>query len=423
MTEAASWEGEEASDWPCWSETPKRRGRKPRPTIREEDLFGGGYVGKLQEHLGHLREAEHGNRELHFDSLVTALLLAFFNPTCRTLRTVEGLSQLASVREQTDIDKICRSTTSDAMACFDPALLLPTVQDLRNRLPALERTDHELAQIIRQLIAADGSYFNIYADVAWAIHQTRRSGKPGAEIRLNMQLDVHNLAPVHASISGDDGSSEGAAFVPDLVADAIYLSDRNFVNFAFMSAVLAKGSDFVIRAKCDAPSFSPQQERELTQADKDHGVVSDRIGILTGRNAPTGPIREVVIVAPDTGKPIRIITSLLDVPARIIGILYRRRWQIELFFRWLKVWGNFEHLISHSRNGLTIQFYVAVIGVLLMYVRTGRRVSKYAYSLLTMVAAGAASLAEIVPILEQREHEKELERRRLARKRAQKLGQ
>jgi hypothetical protein len=411
-----------SNNWPM-PQQPKRRGRKPRPTISEDELFGGGHVAKLQEHLGRLRAGEHGNRELHFDSLATALLLAFYNPTCRTLRTIEGLSQLASVQGQTGIDKICRTTTSDAMACFNPALLLPTIEDLRNRLPALERADRDLAKIVRQVIAADGSYFNIYADVAWAIHLTRRSGRDGAEIRLNLQLDVRNLAPVHASISGDDGCSEGAAFIPDLVADAIYLSDRNFVNFAFMSAVLAKGSDFVVRAKHDAPNFSPKQERELTGADKDHGVVSDRIGILTGRDAPSQLVREVVIVSPDTDKPIRLITSLLDVPARVIGVLYRNRWQIELFFRWLKVWGNFEHLISHSRNGLTIQFYIAVIGVLLMYVRTGRRVSKYAYSLLTMVATGAASLQEIGPILEQREREKELERQRLARKRAQRLGQ
>jgi len=410
-----------SDDWPSAC-PPKRRGRKPRSPIVESDLFGGGYVAQLQKHLGHLREHAHGNRLLHFDSLVTALLLAFYNPTCRSLRTLEGLSRLESIQDQTGMDSICRSTTSDALACFDPALLLPTIQDLRNRLPALKRADPELAQITQQIIAADGSYFNIYADVAWAIHLTRRNGKPGAEIRLNLQLDVRNLTPVAASVSGDDGCSEGAAFIPDLVTGAIYLADRNFVNFAFMTAVLEEGSDFLVRAKGDVPGFCSQQERPLTQADRDHGVVSDRIGLLTGRNAPGGLVREVVIVCPQTGKPIRLITSLLDVPARVIGILYRNRWQIELFFRWLKVWGNFEHLISHSRNGLTIQFYIAVIGVLLMYVRTGRRISKYAFSLLTMVAAGAASLQEIGPILEKREREKELERQRLARKRAEKTG-
>jgi hypothetical protein len=409
-----------AAEWPMPAS--RRRGRKPRPPVREEDLFGGGYVARLQDHLGHLRDTEHGNRRLHFDSLVTALLLAFYNPTCRSLRTLEGLSQLAAIQEQTGIDKICRATTSDAMACFDPALLLPTIQDLRNRRPALERADEDLAKITQQLIASDGSYFNLYADVAWALHLTRSNGKDGAEIRLNLQLDVRDFTPIHASVSGDDGCSEGDAFIPNLVAGAVYLSDRNFVNFAFLAAVRAKGSDFVIRAKHDAPRLAPQQERALTPADRDHGVTSDRIGVLSGRHAPAGLFREVGIVAPEGGHPVRLITSLLDVPARVIGILYRHRWQIELFFRWLKVWGNFEHLLSHSRNGLTIQFYVAVIGVLLMYVRTGRQVSKYAFSLLTMVAAGAASLEEIGPILAQREREKELERQRLARKRAQKLA-
>ena len=350
-----------------------------------------------------------------------ALLYAFYNPTCRSLRTLEGLC--GACQHEIGVERLCRSTTSDSMALFDPKLLLPILEDLRARLPALGRADADLEQITSQVIAADGSYFNIYADVAWAIHLSRRNKRTGAEIRLNLQLDVRDLLPLHASVSGDDGCSEGDAFIPDLVANAIYLSDRNFVDFAFMSAVLGKGSDFVIRAKSDSPNFSPQQQRELTQADKDHGVIGDRVGILTGRNAPTGPVREVVIVAPDTGKPIRLITSLLDVPAHVIGVLYRHRWQIELFFRWLKVWGNFEHLISHSRNGLTIQFYVAVIGVLLMYLSTGHRVSKYAYSLLTFVAAGRATLEDILPILDKRERERQLERARLARKRAQKLSQ
>ncbi len=400
---------------------PRRRGRKKQAAIVRENLTSPANLAVLQGHLARLRAADdHPNRRLHLDNLVVALLYAFYNPTCRSLRTLEGLGKVCS--DEIGIDALCRSTTSDAMACFDPQLLLPILGDLRRRLPALDRADADLERITRQVIAADGSYFSIYADVAWAIHQKRINGRPSAEIRLNLQLDVRDFSPIHASVSGDDGSSEPAAFIPDLVADAIYVSDRNFVNFEFLSAVLARGSDFVIRAKCVAPNFLSHQERALSEDDQAHGVLSDRVGILSGRYAPKGAVREVVIVAPDTGKSIRLITSLLDVPAHVIGILYRHRWQIELFFRWLKVWGHFEHLISHSRNGLTIQFYVAVIGVLMMYLATGHRVSKYAVSLLTFVAAGQATLEDILPILEKREREKMLERARLARKRAQKLN-
>jgi hypothetical protein len=401
---------------------PKRRGRKPNLPLQEDALWGGGYVQSLQRHLSRLRDAQHGNRRLHFDALVTALLLAFYNPTCRSLRTLEGLSQFARVRRQTGIDKICRSTTSDALACFNPALLLPLIRELRQRVCHLPRVDDQLANILRQVIAADGSYFNIYADVAWAIHLTRSNGKPGAQIRLNFQLDVRNWTPEHLSLSGREEGSEIEAVADELRPGVIYVCDRNFAAFAFLQAVLDQGSDFVVRCKDESPHVTVREERPLTEQDRQHGVVHDRQVVLPGRNAPQRTLREVILQDPRTDRTIRVLTSLEELPAHIIGVLYRHRWQIELFFRWLKVWGNFKHLISHSRNGLTIQFYVAVIGVLLMYVRTGRRVSKYAFSLLTVVAAGAGTLEEIAPILAQREREKELERQRLARKRAQKTG-
>lgn len=400
----------------------RRRGRKKRPPIVRESLVGVANLGVLQRHLTRLgATGDHPNRLLHLDNLVVALLYAFYNPTCRSLRTLEGLGQVC--QEELGIDRLCRSTTSDAMALFDARVLLPILEDLRARLPALARADADLEQIAAQVIAADGSYFNLCADVAWALHQRRRDGKPGGQVRLNFQLDVRNWTPTAMSVSGQAQGSETAAVAADLQPGAIYLVDRNFVDFDFFNAVLDKGSDFVVRCRDNAPNFTARQELPLTPKDRAEGLASDRIGRLPGRHAPDRTMRELILCDPHTRKSIRVLSSLLDVEAHVIGILYRRRWQIELFFRWLKVWGNFKHLLSHSRNGLTIQFYVAVIGVLLMYLSTGHRVSKYAVSLLTFVAAGQASLEDILPILEKRERERELERARLARKRAQKLGQ
>jgi hypothetical protein len=401
---------------------PGRRGRRKRPPIIKESLVGPANLAVLQPHLERLRAAyDHPNRTLHLDNLVVALLYGFYNPTCRSLRTLEGLGKVC--QDELGVQQLCRSTTSDAMAAFDCHLLTPIIEDLRRRLPAISRADADLEQITNQVIAADGSYFNIYADVAWAIHLTRSNGKDAAHIRLNFQMDVRNWAPMAASVSGKAQGSETAAVAGDLLPGVIYLVDRNFIDFEFFHAVLDKGSDFVVRCRDNAPNFIARQERPLTDRDRADGVVSDRVGILPGRDAPDRMMREVVLRDPQTGKSIRVLTSLMDVPAYLIGVLYRHRWQIELFFRWLKVWGNFEHLISHSRNGLTIQFYVAVIGVLLTYLSTGHRVSKYAVSLLTFVAAGQATLEDILPILEKREREKQLERARLARKRAEKRNQ
>ena len=404
------------------SAAPKRRGRKKRPAVVKENLVGPANIEMLGRHLERLRAAHaHPNRLLHMDNLVVALLYAFYNPTCRSLRTLEGLGKVCS--QEIGVEQLCRSTTSDAMALFDPKLLLPILEDLRGRLPALGRADVDLERITRQVIAADGSYFNIYADVAWAIHLTRANGKDAAHIRLNFQLDVRNWAPMAASVSGKAQGSETAAVAADLLPGVIYLVDRNFIDFEFFHAALDKGSDFVVRCKENMPNFQAARELPLSDRDRADGVVSDSVGILPGRGAPDRTMRELILRDPQTGKSIRVLTSLLEVPAYVIGVLYRHRWQVELFFRWLKVWGNFEHLVSHSRNGLTLQFYVAVIGVLLTYVSTGHRVSKYAVSLLTFVAAGQATLEDILPVLEKREREKQLERERLARKHAQKTIQ
>lgn len=396
--------------------------RQSRLNELAERLVGAKNLRGISVQLAGLRAAYvHPNRVLHYDDLVVALLFCFYNPTARSLRTIEGLSQSPQIMKHLSVDKICRSTFSDGMACFDPALLLPMIADLQAQIPDLRRKDNELCDIVRKILAADGSYFSIYNDVAWAILHTKRNGRKQAQIRLNLQIDVLDGVPRCLSVSGKAEGSETVAVAKLLEAGVIYLFDRNFVDFAIMKAVIERGSDFVIRARTDAPAFIAQRDLPLLEKDKEHGVISDRIGHLPGSASAAAPeqlIRELILTDPQTGKSIRVITTLLELPAYMIGLLYRQRWQIELFFRWLKCFANIEHLISHSRTGLTIQFYVAVIGVLLMYVRSGRRLSKYAYSLLGLVAMGMATLEGIMPILEQREREKDLERQRLARKKA-----
>jgi hypothetical protein len=90
--------------------------------------------------------------------------------------------------------------------------------------------------------------------------------------------------------------------------------------------------------------------------------------------------------------------------------LYRYRWQIELFFRWLKIHANFAHLTSHSRNGITLSFYVATIAAMLMCLHTQRPLSKYGYNLLSMVGSGWGTVADMLPILQEQERRSQRER-------------
>jgi hypothetical protein len=402
-------------------------GPKPAPKVRGEDLFGSKYIHSLQQHLACLRAAHtHPNRTLFYDDVAISYLIAFFTPTVRSLRTIEDASQTPEMRDNTSVPRIPRSTLSDANKVFDPTLLEPIIEDLRGRIPNLERADPQLAGLTRRILAADASLFTVCADVAWALKRRFPGGKRKMAVRLNLKWATETGVPECVTITGAD-ESEADAALKEIEPGNIYVMDRGYISYVLLSRIVSTGSDFVLRLKTSI-NFESHKDLPISDADRAAGVTSDRIGYLVGSKRSTPPgtmLREIVILDPDapTGnRQVRLLTTLLDVPASVIGAIYRRRWQIELFFRWLKVHAHFEHMISHSHNGITIGFYIAVIAVMLIYVQTQRAVSKYAYNLLCFVANGQATMDDILPILLRRERESELARQRLARKRTEKSG-
>lgn len=381
----------------------------------------GGFVQKQIAQLDAL--AAHGNRTLKIGQLFGGLLLSFFDPLARSLRTIEDKADFAGYL---DLPRLARSTTSDALAALDASRLKPIIDELLQQAPKLAHTDGDLSCITKQIIAADGTYMTTLSDVAWALRHTRRNGHRQGQIRANVQMDAETWTPQVVSISGDDQASEPAAFAADLLSGVLYVVDRNFLEFDFLKALLAKGNDFVLRVKDNAPSTAVLQSLELAAEDAQAGVVSDQIVQLTGVNAPEGKFRLVTIQTtnrknePETIRLLSNLTDIQTIAARVVGLIYRKRWQIELFFKWLKTFANMDHLISTSRNGITFQFYVAVIGVLLMYVQSGKRVSIYALAALSRLARGECTLEQALAVIAKRERERELNRQRQARKRAAK---
>ena len=402
----------------------RKRGRPARakpPKLAA--LAGRRHVGGLLKVRRRLRRANaHPNRLLHYDDVLTVLLLAFFNPVIRSLRMIEDFSTAPGIQDELAIERICRSTLSDANRILDPTLLEPLIEELQAKIPRLNQTDRRLGALLKQMRLVDGSFFNLAGEVQWAW----RKGKAWAEdhddhfIRLDLQLCALSGTPACLEINGR-GCSEVMAARRHIEKGVLYVADRGIFSFRYIEELLEEGADFVLRIKT-SQKFTAREELPLSDADRSVFVLSDRTGVLTGdayREAPPTPLREVIIAdQKNPGHVIRLLTNRTDIPAHLVGEVYRHRWQIELFFRWLKVHAQFRHLISHSKNGITLGFYVAVIGTLLMYLHTGRKVSKYAFGMLTLVASGDATLKDILPILERRERERDLARQRLARKKA-----
>jgi hypothetical protein len=322
--------------------------------------------------------------------------------------------------------RLARSTISDAMNELPAAALLPLLRQLLERLPAgCSHPDlQDLLTLKKRICAIDGSYFRVPADVLWALAHRRSNGHVGRQVRLDLHLDVLTFAPLWAQVDGRDQASESAAFAGTLQRDRIYLADRNFVDFAFLRAVLQAGSDFVVRLKNGSNSLllDVQSTCPLTVADTQAGVQSDQWVKLPGSRWALGlgdqVLRVVTVWDPVNRQEVRLLTTLLDVPAELIGKLYRHRWSIELFFRWLKCVAKIRHLYAESSNGITLQFYVVIIATLLMMLATGSRPSVYTMVLLSSASRGDLVLEKVPEALERIARERELERRRRAQKQA-----
>ena len=433
----------------------KRPQRRERPNeeaattepakVWPEKLIGAKYVRLPEQHLRKLHDEDaHGNRRLFLDDVFVAYLLAFFNPTIRSLRTIEDLSQTQQAQKLISVDKICKSTLSDFNRLADPERLVPIIAGLRSQLIRKQAgaagQTRDLQELLKQTVAVDGTFLHAVSSVAWAVANSNNHGATRHRARLDARIDVSTWLP-EAIVVPEPGESEADSAIKHLQAGRIYLYDRGYSSFALLRAHYEPAADsddatpavkshFVVRYKQEggnSPSLSDAVDRPLTEEDRAAGVISDRVGYFASDSARRKglarlPLREVVVPYEENGEPktLRLITNLLEVSAQTIVLLYQYRWQVELFFRWFKSIGHFGHLISHSSEGVLTHLYVTIIGVLLMYLHTGYRPSKYMFALLSQVAAGAATLDEIIPILRERERRKELDRASAARRRAKK---
>lgn len=404
----------------------------PEPAEWPEPVIGGKYIRLLQKHLDGLRgEDAHGNRRLFLDDVFVVYLLAFFNPAIRSLRTIEDLSQTRQAQKHLTVAKVCKSTLSDFNSLSDPERLAPIVETLAGQLARKQArqpggASGDLYDLLQKTVAVDGTFLPAVAGVAWAIAERNNHGATRHRARVDAHVNAATWLP-EVLVVPDPGQSEADSAVMHVQPNRIHVYDRGYMSFALLRAHgQTPGADFVVRFKpagSNSSALEVDLEKDLREEDLAAGVVSDRLGRFATDSAERAGIanatfREVVVSFDSDGetKTLRLITDLLDVPAATVATLYRWRWRVELFFRWLKTLANFDHLISHTREGVQTHLYVTVIAAMLMYLHTGYRPSKYLFALLSQVAAGGATLDEVLPILRERERRCELDRQSRARR-------
>lgn len=377
-----------------------------RTPIRENELKGLKYFQLLSPFLERLhddatRRDRAGNRRLFYDQYACLLLLYFFNPTVKSLRGIQQASALDKVQRLLGSSRVSRGSLSEASRVFDPELLHSIIGDLAAQ--ALPIVHGKEAEALHGLTAVDGSLLPALPKMAWALWLDPKHHAA----KMHVHFDVLKGVPVEATITTGNGS-ETEQLRATLQAHRLYVIDRGYGEYQLFQDIVDRQSDFVGRIR-DNAVWTVVAERPLTAAAQAAGVRSDRVVWLGGPQSGTvfqQPVRVLEVATGKTdahGRPeiLLLATSRLDLEAELVALAYRFRWTVELFFRWLKCILGCRHLLANSRDGVTIQVYLAMIASLLITLWAGRKPSVRTLEMIQFYFQGWASEAELTAHLNQ----------------------
>ena len=188
----------------------------------------------------------------------------------------------------------------------------------------------------------------------WASFRTTKAG-----IKLHTSVDVRGNIPSFIRIT--DAKQHDVNALDDLPLEpgAYYLVDRGYLDFRRLHTVHAAGAFFVTRTKKNTRF----KRRYSAPVDKDSGLRSDQTGVLCGVKAPTqypAPLRRVVYRDPETDKRLCFLTNSMTIAALDVCKLYKMRWQVELFFKWIKQHLRIKHFVGTSQNAVHVQIWIAI---------------------------------------------------------------
>ena len=379
-----------------------------RKKIKDHELKGFKYFKAISTMLESLHDAGcerdiAGNRILHMDQYASLLLLYMFNPICSSLRSLQQVSELKKVQKQFGAARTSLGSLSEASTVFDSKLLKKVIQELSTKLTNVSRIPgFDNSKDI--LTAVDGSLIEAVGKMAWALWRSDRNG-----IKVHCQYEILRGVPVGIEVT-DANTSEKAVLASILQPNRIYVLDRGYAKYGLLQEIINVKSSFVCRIR-DNAVYKTIEDKELTGKAVKERIVFDKTVELGGETAET-KLKKIRIVAvkcnpkfrqsrtggrggPKQGQILLIATDHFDLEPETIAAIYKHRWTIEIYFRFFKHILGCRHLISHNKNGIEIQMYMAIIACMLISLWTGRKASLRTYEMVCWYFMGMADLEEL----------------------------
>ena len=331
--------------------------------------------------------ARHGgeHKVKRFSCFDQYLCMAFAQLTYReSLRDIEAClrAQSSKLYHMGIRSQVARNTLANANATRDWRIYCELAQSLIATARRLYATDPFGLDLKETVYALDATTIDLCLSVfPWAPFRATK-----AAIKLHTLLDLRGNIPSFMFIS--DGKLHEVNVLDQLVPEpgAFYVMDRGYLDFERLGRYAAAGSFFVMRAKSNLKAL-----RRYSQAvDRSTGLICDQTVVLTGYYSHKGfdtPLRRIRLKDPESGKTLVFLTNNFALPALTITRLYRLRWQIELFFKWIKQHLRIKVFFGTSENAVKTQIWIAVsVYVLVAIVKKRLALSASLYEILQILS-------------------------------------
>jgi len=321
-------------------------------------------------------------------------ILAFAQLTYReSLRDIEVCmaAQSAKLYHMGIRASVKRSTLADANERRDWRIYADFAQRLIAQARELYAEDDFGVDLSNTVYALDSTTIDLCLSVfPWAPFRSTK-----AAVKMHTLLDLRGNIPSFIHIS--DGKFHDVRVLDLLIpeAGAIYTMDRAYLDFERLFALDQAGAFFVTRAKSNLRA----KRRYSYPVDRATGLICDQTVVLTGFYSQRGyenPLRRIRFKDPKTGKTLIFLTNNFSLPALTITELYRCRWQVELFFKWIKQHLRIKKFYGTSENSVKTQIWIAVsVYVLVAIIKKRLNLDASLYTLLQIFSV---TLFEKIPL-------------------------